>query len=177
MQAQNIVQNGGFEEIVFFPMSAGSIYLAEPWNGSSESPDLYNVCGGFGYSVPENINGTQMPRQGEGYAGFATYVNHPSFVDTREFLKCPLNYPLVPNEEYYVEFYLSQSDSMEYVTHNIGVTFTDADTGEFGELLCWPDCDTYYENDINNPLSSKTDWVKVNGICILVTSELMRIAK
>jgi len=104
-----------------------------------------------------------MPHHGEGYAGFATYVNHPSFVDAREFLKCPLNYSLIQNEDYYVEFQVSQSDSAQYATHNIGVTFTDVDTGEFGELLCWPDCEIYLENTSANPLTSKTEWMKVSG--------------
>ncbi len=104
-----------------------------------------------------------MPHQGEGYAGFATYVNHPSFVDAREFLKCSLNYPLIQDVDYYVELYVSQSDSAEYATHNVGVTFTDVDTGEFGELLCWPECEVYVENSSANPLTSKTEWVKVSG--------------
>ena len=66
-------------------------------------------------------------------------------------------------EEYYVEYHVSQNDSTWFASHNLGVTFTDVDTGEFGELLCWPDCDAYIENTSANPLSSKDDWVKVSG--------------
>ncbi|MCF8275575.1 MAG: T9SS type A sorting domain-containing protein [Flavobacteriales bacterium] len=163
LEAQNIVPNPSFEEITYCPTSGGAIFWASPWNRSMNSPDLYNVCGDNGYSVPVNVNGVQMPRRGEGYAGFATYVNYPSFVDAREFVKCPLKYPLVEGEDYYVEFYVSQCDSAEYATHNLGVTFTDVDTAEFGELLCWPNCEIYVENTSANPLTSKTDWVKVSG--------------
>ncbi|MGB1318538.1 MAG: T9SS type A sorting domain-containing protein, partial [Flavobacteriales bacterium] len=163
LEAQNIVPNGGFEEITSCPSGGAQIFRAPPWRSSANSPDLYNTCGDFGYSVPENLGGTQTPREGEGYAGFSTYVNHPSFVDAREFIKCTLDYGLVAGEIYYVEFYVSQRDSMEYATHNLGVTFTDVDTGEFGELLCWPGCNVYVENTSANPLTSKTEWVKVSG--------------
>ncbi len=165
IMGQNIVPNGGFEYILNCPTGGGAVFWATPWRSSANSPDLYNECGSNGYSVPLNINGLQLPHQGEGYVGIASYVNHPSFVDAREFLKCTLNYALIENEQYYVEFYASQGDSAEYATHNLGVTFTDVvtDTGEFGELLCWPDCEIYLENTSANPLTSKTEWMKVSG--------------
>lgn len=162
---QNIVPNSGFEEITNCPNSGGRISWAPPWYKSANSPDLFNVCGDFGYSLPLNRLGFQTTHSGDGYAGISTYTENWHGQNTREFLKCTLNYSLAVGEEYYVEYYVSQADSFQFATHNLGVTFTDVitDTGEFGELLCWPDCNVYVENTSANPLSSKTDWVKVSG--------------
>ena len=132
---------------------------------SSVSPDLFNTCGSYGYSVPENKLGTQISHKGDGYAGITTYVEYWHGQNVREFIKCTLNYSLLQGEKYYIEYHVSQTDSTWFASHNLGVTFTDmaSDTGVFGELLCWLDCDVYVENTSANPLSSKTDWVKVSG--------------
>lgn len=159
LEAQNIVQNGGFEEIIFCPMSASGIYLAVPWQSSAQSPDLFNTCGDFGYGAPINKVGFQYPRSGEGYALFAAYSEY--FDDAREFIQNELRYPLTGGQQYYFEAYVSQCDSLQYAVHNIGITFTDVDTTSY--LPCYLDCNIYYENDASNPLTSKTDWMKVNG--------------
>ena len=161
VHGQNIVQNGGAESITSCPTDNSQIYRAPPWRSSGNSPDLYHLCGSNGYSAPVNINGTQNPRNGEGYFGVATYSE--SFSDAREFAQNTLRYALVGGEQYYVEFHVSLSDSMLFAAHNIGVTFTDTDPLTY--LECYPNCEIYYENDASNPLTSKTDWVKVNGIC------------
>lgn len=173
IQGQNIVANGSFEDITSCPHSPGEVYKAPPWGRSIGSPDLFNRCNTDSgiwnqYSVPFNKFGWQEPRTGNGYVGIGTYVSWPpGYFNAHEFIKCPLNYALVQGEEYYVQFYVSLSDSSNYATHNIGVTFTDVDTSEYGELICWPtSCSIYYDNNSSNPLLSRTEWMKISGTFI-----------
>lgn len=161
MEAQNIVQNGGFEEIDFCPNSAGQIWVAEPWFGSNGSPDLFYTCGYNTYSIPQNKLGFQLTNSGNGYAAIGTYSEGSHGFNPREFLQGDLRYALQAGESYYVQFFVSQADSMQFASHNLGVTFTPTDTAEY--LLCYPGCEIYYENTSVNPLTSKTDWTRVSG--------------
>ena len=167
---QNIIQNWSFEEVTFCPSGPGGIFRAPPWTRSSGSPDLFNVCGDFGYGVPVNKVGHQQPRTGEGYALFATYSGN--IPDAREYAQNELLYALIGEEQYYFEAYVSQCDSLQFATHNVGITFTETDQ-ESG-LACNLDCEIYFENDASNPLTSKTDWMKVNGTFISAISDRIR---
>lgn len=175
MQAQNIVQNGGFEEIDFCPNSAGQIWVAEPWFGSNGSPDLFYTCGYNTYSIPQNKLGFQLTNSGNGYAAIGTYSEGSHGFNPREFLQGDLRYALQAGESYYVQFFVSQADSMQFASHNLGVTFTPTDTAEY--LLCYPGCEIYYENTSVNPLTSKTDWTRVNGTFISEIYDLMMIVR
>jgi len=157
--AQNIIPNGSFENLIDCPNNGGEIFWAPPWASSSASPDLFNLCGELGYSVSQNRVGFQNPHSGDGYAGIATYFE--TIADTREFAQCKINYALQNGEQYYIEFYASQSDSCQFASHNLGVTFTQVDTTTF--LPCYLSCDIYVENDASNPLTSKLEWSKVSG--------------
>ena len=159
LEAQNIILNEGFEEIFACPSSANDVSFASPWESSGGSPDLFNVCGSLGYEVPLNKVGFQEAKSGEGYALFATYSDISD--DAREFLQGELKYPLIANEQYYFQTYVSQCDSLQFATHNIGITFTEDDPST--HLTCYPNCEVYYENEISNPLTSKTDWMLIEG--------------
>jgi hypothetical protein len=158
-EAQNIVQNGGGEEITLCPTGSNQIFRAPPWESSAISPDLFNSCNSDDYSVSENFLGYQEANKGEGYFGLLTY-SQPN-PDVREFMQNTLLYELIAGEEYYIEFHVSQADSFQFVTQNLGVTFTELNPTTF--LTCYPNCTIYVENDSSNPLTSKTEWVKISG--------------
>lgn len=162
LEAQNIVQNGGFENIEACPTGPSQIWRAEHWDSSGNSPDLYNSCSDDEYSVPVNVNGTQSAHNGNSYGGIGSYVHE--FEDTREIMQNELRYPLSANSEYYLEFYVSLSDSSKFASHNLGVTFTGTDPSTY--LTCYPNCDIYVENNNSNPLTSKDDWIKISGTFI-----------
>lgn len=163
-EAQNIIVNGSFEELIACPSSAGELGYAQPWNGGEGSPDLMNVCGLNEWGVPVNRGGGQWPRTGNGYAGIGTYSTF--FLEARETLWQPIRYALVAGEEYYFEAYVSLKDSFHYATHNIAVVFEDTMIDETSELECLFQCQPVIENTSANPLTSKTDWVKVSGYFI-----------
>lgn len=160
-EAQNIIVNGSFEDIFSCPSSASELGYAQPWNGGEGSPDLMNVCGLNEWGVPVNRGGGQWPRTGNGYAGFATYA--VDFIDARETLWQRIGYTLVSGEDYYFEAYVSLKDSFRYANHNIGIVFEDTMINGSSHLECIFQCPPVVENTSANPLTSKTDWIKISG--------------
>ncbi len=161
--AQNIIRNGQFEDLEFgagCPLN-GAIVAYAPWTSSIQSPDAFNECVlNEEWSVPQNWFGFQNARSGSGYVGLVTMSPFGWF--GREALASPLRYPLEPGQDYYVEFWVSASDSARSICHNIGVSFT---IGQGDVVSCAPFCDIYIENNpIQNPLGDKENWVKVSGI-------------
>lgn len=161
MEAQNIIVNGSFEELIGCPGNPAGIGYAQPWNAGEGSPDLFNVCGLYDWGIPVNWGGVQWPRTGDGYASIATYS--VLFHDARETLWQPIRYPLIGGEEYYFEMYVSLRDSSRFATHNIGIVFEDTVIDEQSNLECLFQCQPVVENTSSNPLTSRTDWIKVSG--------------
>ncbi|MFT4526343.1 MAG: hypothetical protein ACI85F_002515 [Bacteroidia bacterium] len=159
IQAQNIVYNGGFEEIYEICCdSANGQMCATPWSASAGSPDHFRGCGEGSHSIPQNILGHQFAHNGSAYAGFVT-IALPTFANTREIPAQIMKYDLTAGEEYYFECWVSPADHYRRICHNIGVTFTLG-----GELLdCEVDCPVYLENDSSNPIDNKEIWTKVSG--------------
>lgn len=159
--AQNIVVNGGFEDLESCPQSPGRLYLATPWRSGQGSVDLMNVCGIGEWTIPTNRGGGQWPNNGSGYARFATFSS--IFDNARELLWQPIRYKLVAGEQYYFEMYVSLCDSLAYATHNMGIVFEDTILDDQFLLECLFQCPPVVENTSANPLTSKTGWIKVSG--------------
>lgn len=79
----------------------------------------------------------------------------------------PIKYELVASEEYYLEMYVSLADSFNRATHNIGVVLVDTILNPWLVLDCVLDgsfdCNPVVENTSANPLTSKTEWMKISG--------------
>ncbi len=161
MEAQNIVLNGGFEDILHCPVNSGELYYAPPWGSGDGSVDLFNACNDGEWGIPINRGGVQWPRTGDGYASFATYSTFG--LDARELLWQPVRYSLVANEPYYFEMYVSLRDSLKYAVHNMGIVFEDTILNSLPDLDCLFQCEPVVENTSTNPLVSKTEWIKVSG--------------
>jgi len=170
--AQNSLPNYSFENYSVCPPSGNALYYALPWfqpqtyNGNvtnSCSTELFNICAGsstFGVGVPLNTLGYQLPRTGNGYAGFFAYADT---VNTREYLEVELDSVLRAGQKYCVEFYVSLADSTGIAVSNIGAYFSN------DSLLD----STYYaidyvapqiENSVWNILNDKTNWMKIFGV-------------
>lgn len=168
---QNIVPNYSFEDTVHCPFLPGQIYFAPAWqdpnNGSS---DLLNACNNSGnglVGVPQNVGGYQYARTGMGYAGIMTYAQGANF---REYIQAKLINPLEINKKYYVEFYVSLFDTQTVACNNIGVYFSD--TAVAAPLLSIINVTPQISNDILlNPLTDKTNWIKISGSFIASGTE------
>lgn len=131
---QNLVPNPSFEQYSACPIGPGEINNVLFWaTPDSASPDYYNSC----YSpifplpflpnmgVPENIQGYQAARTGDGYAGIISHDQTLGInTNYREYLKVQLSQPLAAGEEYCVEFYWTLADKSVYYVGEIGAYFT-----------------------------------------------------
>lgn len=76
--AQNLVYNGGFEELTQCPDNPGQIEYAYPWyNPSGSDPDVFNKCAtNPDIQVPNFYSGTfQNSRTGFGMMGINVWDN------------------------------------------------------------------------------------------------------
>ncbi|MCA0430477.1 MAG: T9SS type A sorting domain-containing protein [Bacteroidetes bacterium] len=126
---QNLVTNGGFENMISCPTGAGEIQQVVGWNAFRGSPDYFNSCAsqGSGFSVPNTVIGFQNAASGNAYAGFYSYF--PSSGQPRECLGSALTSPLVIGTKYFVNFKvnLCQIDSLSLsncATDHIGTLFS-----------------------------------------------------
>lgn len=164
--AQNLVPNYSFEDIVSCPTNYNQLTLAYPWVApTNDDAELYHVCG-INTSVPNNDGpyGYQYPLTGNGYAGFWAY-NGPGS-DYREYLQIQLIDSLEYNNCYYVVFYTNlQNTGITYAVNNIGINFSNTsitNTGTGYILNLNPNILKF-----NNPIINDTlNWVEISGIYI-----------
>ena len=185
--AQNLVPNSSFEDIVSCPNMEGQIYLAEPWfqpimcswgnvNDCSSS-DLYNVCHvpnppQANVGVPLNDFGYQIARTGNGYAGIGVWVDNGG----RERIEVKLLQTLKENFVYCVSM---------HVVNKLAVSFGDLTLTNTSNLqfLFTPDSlidnhpsgEVYYTPSVSNPdnhiISDTSNWTKISGCYLAIGNE------
>jgi hypothetical protein len=118
---QNLVPNYSFELYDTCPSVSSQIHFAPPWYGVENSTDYFNACATSPEpSVPNQYGGFQYARTGVAYAGFWF---HNSF--WREYLQVQLLQPLEVEKCYYVEFFVSLQNSMNWGINNIAAHLSD----------------------------------------------------
>jgi OmpA-OmpF porin, OOP family len=114
LHSQNLAPNPEFEDYTICPanwLNYGEPLPTVPWvQGNAASADYCNSCViGLNVSVPANYYGFQIPHSGEGYVGILARAN---IEDYREYIQAQLTEPLVPDQGYYVSFYISLADTL-----------------------------------------------------------------
>ena len=122
VQAQNLVNNPGFESYSALPATYGQYNLAIGWENCSGggTPDYFNTAGTVGLYF-----GTNLPHTGDGMCGFCPY--HGSSVSGfREYLSTALSSPMVAGQTYSVSFWLASgiNGGYGYGCNNVGVAFS-----------------------------------------------------
>ena len=118
--AQNLVPNPSFETMTSIPSSYGQITNATPWYSNYGSSDLFHTASATA-SIPTNYFGTQAARTGNAYAGIAISSTNTY----HEYIGVPLISPMVANQAYYCEAYISAGEGgYHYATDNFGFKFT-----------------------------------------------------
>jgi gliding motility-associated-like protein len=111
LSGQNLIVNGGFENIAPCPSNQGQLNFANPWYSARGTCDLYNTCAtNVNFSVPNNQVGTQAARTGNGYSGFFATQG---YIETREYLSAPLLSPLIAGKTYCLSFWVSLADDVD----------------------------------------------------------------
>jgi len=163
---QNLVPNGSFETNNNCPTSVSQFDYAIPWfTPTWGTTDYLNACtNSMLVDIPHNFFGYQDAYSGNAYAAFfacLVFYDSAVAVNYREYLEVRLNSPLQAGVNYYVTFYVSLADSMNYATDAVGCYFSmdtaKNDTGYF--LPVTPQV----ENASGNFLIDKSGWTKISG--------------
>jgi len=165
---QNLVPNGSFEGYAGCPPTSiaatGRIDLVNNWFAPSDgaTPDFFALCHvpfvGFpSVAVPGNYFGTQSPRTGSCYSGFA-----PS----TEYIEVQLIAPLAAGEVYDFEMYVSMAEEAQLVTDGIGVYFS---TGITTAADGW--MNSQINNAVFNFITTLSGWVMISGSYTAVGGE------
>ncbi len=164
--AQNLVPNGDFEQYSGCPVAftAGqldsSLYWFNPalWPPGG-SPDYYNQCASGNLNVPNTYNGYQQSHSGVAFSGIALWANN--IPDIREYIETPLTSMLVANNCYQFEMYINAANSMQFVSDDIQVYFSDTAISGINNWYPLP-----FTPQIHNPTGNLPDtlnWTLVSG--------------
>jgi len=172
--AQNLVPNPGFENYTSCPTTHGEVNLASPWiSPTTGSSDYFNTCVGSSCSnispwvcVPNNWLGTQMPHNGNAYAGF--FIKWSSSTNYREYIQTPLLSPMVAEQYYEVSFYVSLADKAKFASNNLHVYFSNTPISRNDNSVFT--CCTPQLSPGVNYIKEKLNWVRVS-MCYQATGD------
>lgn len=153
--AQNLVPNPSFEMYDTCPFTFGQTsYILYWFNPTFASPDYYNSCASSWVDIPSNSYGYENSHSGNAYSGF------DCFGGENEYMEVQLTSPLIANYKYYVTFYVSLCDSVDYAISNIGAHFSVGSITDYTTQL-----DITYTpqvfNPVSNILTNKTGWTMI----------------
>ena len=157
--AQNLVPNPSFEDKIGCPFFTSQIYNSPPWYSATGTIDYFNSCDTTQYvGVPINLLGSGVAHSGNAYAGFGCYL----FIwhNVKEFIEVPLIDTLKVNTKYYISFYISLADSVQYAISDIGACLTSNGIGNnvYQIITLTPQV----QNPIGNFLSDKSGWIHIS---------------
>ncbi|MFH2094742.1 MAG: PKD domain-containing protein [Bacteroidota bacterium] len=168
--SQNLVENPSFENTPGTLLCSWYVSKAEfnsaiaswtmPTGGSTDifSMTLATTCYCSPLSTHASSPGQQVPRTGQKMCNITVYGSG-GCTPYREYLQGHLSSPMVPGQQYVVEFYVSFADWCTYATNNLGVYFTTTavDVTSMCVYNVTPQC-----NYTGAPITDYTGWVLVS---------------
>lgn len=142
---QNLINNPGFEIYTDCP-SVNTFNNAQGWYSLNPTPDYY-ACS---YGIPTNFVGYQFPHSGNAHIGFAEVESFGS----------RLVQPLVPNESYQVEAYVSLGNAVMTPCNEIMIYFSADSICEETDLSSLPHTNLISGSGL---LSDTSGWIKISG--------------
>ncbi|MCF8276379.1 MAG: T9SS type A sorting domain-containing protein [Flavobacteriales bacterium] len=125
MAQENLVVNGGFEEISDCNFGSGDISFATGWfnlynNETGQGADVFNRCSTDPiYLVPSTGGGFQEPKEGDGFGGFIAY-------NLFEAPRGTLTDQLEKDTTYAVEFWINLANTSREAVAGLGLVFMDS---------------------------------------------------
>ncbi|MBD3635794.1 MAG: OmpA family protein [Crocinitomicaceae bacterium] len=120
---QNLVENGGFEQIEGKIKRGGAINVAVGWMSPTKaSADLFSEKVKGDYGTPDNIVGFEDPQEGKNYAGIRIFSYNDK--EPRQYISTKLKLPLRRDAMYCVKFYVNLAEGSKYASNNIGINFS-----------------------------------------------------
>lgn len=120
-KTNNLVPNASFEEYEGSLRRKEQFDLTKEWiNPTDVVADLYASGIKSRYvTIPDNMYGTEMPADGEAYAGIVTYSYRSKM--SRSYLSVQLSEKLKEKTLYCVRFKASLAERSRYAANNLGV--------------------------------------------------------
>jgi OOP family OmpA-OmpF porin len=107
--AQNLIDNGGFETYTALPTNVMQSNLCSGWSkcnqGGGGSPDYFHTGGSGLVSLPNSFYATVNPHGGNAVMGLIAY--HGVSTDFREYIAHSLTTPLLVGHTYTVSYYVT----------------------------------------------------------------------
>lgn len=124
----NMVPNGSFENVTDLKALKQQGQLKElcpPWYTPNSTPaDVFSSgVKSTKVAVPKNDLGTQIPSNGQNYAGFRAFTKDPK--KTRTYLQVKLKKRLTKGQLYCIRFDISLADLSKNGVNNIGMVISD----------------------------------------------------
>ncbi|WP_405248195.1 OmpA family protein [Cellulophaga sp. Asnod2-G02] len=118
VKSQNLVKNPSFESNYKCPEKFGSLDIdAKNWHKPTlGTTDYFNTCSKE-LPVTDNFIGSQLPFEGNAYAGMYLYAPN----DYREYITAELETPLEKDKLYKVSFMVSLADDVEFAVKEFDV--------------------------------------------------------
>jgi len=107
--AQNLIDNGGFETYTALPTNVMQSNLCSGWSncnqGGGGSPDYFHTGGSGLVSLPNSFFATANPHGGNAIMGLIAY--HGISTDFREYIAHSLSTPLLVGHTYTVSYFVT----------------------------------------------------------------------
>jgi outer membrane protein OmpA-like peptidoglycan-associated protein len=119
LNAQDLVDNGGFEEYKGKLKKMGSVEMVKGWKSpTAAKADLFSELITEGpMSATRNMYGGQAPNTGQHYAGIRVYSIQDR--EPRSYLQATFNTPMTKGQKYCVKYYVSLSDLSRISTSEV----------------------------------------------------------
>ncbi|WP_052188144.1 OmpA family protein [Cellulophaga sp. Hel_I_12] len=164
-QSQNLVKNPSFEAYHQCPKEYGSLSLdATDWKiPSLGTTDYFHTCSQE-LPVENNFIGSQLPFDGDAYAGMYMYAPN----DYREYITASLNTPLTQGKLYKVSFLVNLADKVEFAVNRFDVLLSKAafemSTSKYIDLAYLPaDFTNNFKEITNSTFYNNTeDWTQIS---------------
>ncbi len=119
---QNLINDPSFEVYTDCPKRLGNFNVdLEHWSAPTiGSTDYFNACSTI-MGIPDNFNGSQQAKFGNGYAGFYMYAPN----DYREYIQAEILETLKKGTTYHLSFYVNLAEESDFAIRDFGVLFTE----------------------------------------------------
>lgn len=124
-EGENLVPNPSFENAKNGKIRRiGDITRAADWvSASGNRADLFSADAKMpDVMTPDNVYGTEEPKNGINYAGIIAYSYREK--ENRTYLQAPLNSTLKKGMRYKVQFYASLAELAKYSSNRLGAVFS-----------------------------------------------------
>ncbi|MBS1941421.1 MAG: gliding motility-associated C-terminal domain-containing protein [Bacteroidetes bacterium] len=135
--AQDLVQNGGFEQYTFLPNYGGQYNRCVGWGNAGSSmgtPDYLHLQGSGQVQLPNSIFGTVAPYAGSAVMG-VTMIHTPG-TNFREYISTQLSAPMVIGNTYNISLQLTNGAANQFVGYgcdHIGIRLSTAPLHQLGD--------------------------------------------